>query len=195
MTSADSIDIVVIDRKRWQQTEKSKLMWLMTSKIPSLLSGGFYRMLNLWQWFLCPQITITHLRPSAQPDSTHQSSLIFCQRFRYCESVCACVCVCVCVHVHCACWLSRACSWARWREHSLLSIWQLKTSHSKRPAQIVRSRNPRKLRGGVEGGGTKACLPGASIFFLMKLSVKRLVDRRPGYHAHLPALKNHQFGS
>lgn len=91
-----AIDIVVIDRKRWQQTEKSELMWLMTSKIPSLLSGGFYRMLNLWQWFLCPQITITHLRPSAQPDSTHQSSLIFCQRFRYWESVCRRACVCVC---------------------------------------------------------------------------------------------------
>lgn len=45
--------------------------------------------------------------------------------------------------------------------------------------------------GDEEGVGVaKACLRGgASIFFLMKLSVTRLVDRRPGYHAHLPTLK------
>lgn len=92
--------------KRWQLTEKSDFMWLMISRILSLPSWGVYRALNLWQWSLCPQITITHLRASTQPDSTHQSSLIFCQRFTYWGNVCRCVCV----RVHCAyIRLSRAC--------------------------------------------------------------------------------------
>lgn len=96
-------------------------------------------------------------------------------------------CVCVCARVHCACRLSRACSWARWREHSLLSIWQLKTSHSKRPAQIVRSRNPRKLRGGVEGGGDKGVSPGG-VHFLSNEAVRQAscwqkarISRPPAY--------------
>lgn len=66
-----------------------------------------------------------------------------------CVRVCTLVLI-VCVEVR----LSSVCSWARWREHSLLSIWQLKTSHSKRPTQIVLlSPSPRKLRKGEGGGG------------------------------------------
>lgn len=115
------------------------------------------------QSFFCPQITIAHIRPSAPLinhlwfPATHSDT-----RLR------------VWTHIVRMC-VSRA---AKWREHSLLSIWQLKTSHSKRPAQIVPSSSPRKPREVVGDKGVsaegRACECRGGVRFLSNEAVRHV---------------------